>query len=70
MVPDGRGGGASPLSPTRGHLGDEEEEEEEDEFGGQDTLMTRPGRGEAEFSQQDTLVIREEGVSGSGRRRG
>ncbi len=60
----GRGGGASPLSPTRA-LGDEEEEEEEEEFGGQATLVTaRPGKVESEFSQQDTLVIREnQGVS-------
>lgn len=42
-------------------LGDEDEEEEEDEFGGQETLVTaRPPKPEAEFSQQDTLVIRED----------
>ncbi len=57
---DGGRGGASPLSPTRPGLGEDEEEEEEDEFGGQETLITaRPGKAEAEF-QQDTLVIREE----------
>lgn len=56
-----RGGGASPLSPMRGPVGEEEEEEEEDEFGGQETLITaRTGKAESEFSQQDTLVIREE----------
>ncbi len=56
------------MSPTRGQLGDEEEEEEGDEFGGQETLITRSGRAEAEFGGQDTLVIHEEhgeqGVSG------
>ena len=54
-------GGASPLSPTRESvaIGDEEEEEEEDEFGGQETLVTHR-RGDTEFSQQDTLVIRED----------
>ena len=68
---DGGRSGASPLSPTRGQLGDEDEEEEEDEFGGQETLVTaRPVRAEAEFSQQDTLVIREDpGVSGRERER-
>ena len=67
LFPDGVRGGLSPISPTRGGpLGDEEEEEEEDEFGGQETLVTaaRAGRVESEFSQQDTLIIREEqGVS-------
>jgi hypothetical protein len=51
------------MSPTRESaiLGDEDEEEEEDEFGGQETLVTaRPPKAEAEFSQQDTLVIRED----------
>lgn len=70
---DGGRGGASPLSPTRGPLGDEEEEEEEDEFGGQETLITaRTGKVvESEFSQQDTLVIHEEhGVSHSCQQRG
>ncbi len=56
-LPDGGHGAASPLSPMRG---DEEEEEEEDEFGGQETLVTAARAGKAEFSQQDTLVIREE----------
>ena len=42
-------------------LGDDDDEEEEDEFGGQETLVTaRPSKPEAEFSQQDTLVIRED----------
>ena len=52
-----------PMSPTRESavLGDEEEEEEEEEFGNQETLVTaRPAKAEAEFSQQDTLVIRED----------
>ena len=52
-----------PMSPTResAMLGDEDEEEEDDEFGGQETLVTaRPPKAEAEFSQQDTLVIRED----------
>lgn len=52
-----------PMSPTRESaiLGDEDEEEEDDEFGGQETLVTaRPAKAEAEFSQQDTLVIRED----------
>lgn len=60
--PDGRGG-AGPMSPTRESvaMGDEDEEEEEDEFGGQETLVTpRSGKAESEFSQQDTLVIRED----------
>ena len=51
------------MSPTRESaiLGDEDEEEEDDEFGGQETLVTaRPAKAEAEFSQQDTLVIRED----------
>ncbi len=51
------------MSPTResAMLGDDDEEEEEDEFGGQETLVTaRPPKAEAEFSQQDTLVIRED----------
>ena len=42
-------------------IGDDDEEEEEDEFGGQETLVTaRPSKAESEFSQQDTLVIRED----------
>ncbi len=60
LFPDGQGG-ANPLSPTRGH--EEEEEEDDDEFGGGDTLMSAArtaAKAETEFSQQDTLVIREE----------
>ena len=60
--PDSRGV-PGPMSPTRESaiLGDEDEEEEEDEFGGQETLVTaRPPKAESEFSQQDTLVIRED----------
>lgn len=42
-------------------LGDDDDEEEEDEFGGQETLVTaRAAKAESEFSQQDTLVIRED----------
>lgn len=51
------------MSPTRESaiLGDEDEEEEDEEFGGQETLVTaRSAKAEAEFSQQDTLVIRED----------
>jgi len=52
-------GGA--LSPTTSgtSIGEDEDEEEEDEFGGQETMVTgRPGP-TGEFSDQDTLVIRE-----------
>jgi len=59
---DGQGG-ANPLSPSRGHTGEEEEDEDDEEFGGGDTLMSgarAAAKAEAEFSQQDTLVIREE----------
>ena len=54
----GQGGGA--LSPTTSgvSIGEEEDEEEEDEFG-QETLMTGQGGRSGEFSEQDTLVIRE-----------
>lgn len=56
-------GVAGPMSPTRESalIGDDDEEEEDDEFGGQETLITaRPAKAESEFSQQDTLVIRED----------
>ena len=58
--PESRG---AALSPSRESalIGDEDEEEDEDEFGGQETLVTaRPAKVESEFSQQDTLVIRED----------
>ena len=57
----------SNASPVARALGDDEDDEDEEEFGGQETLMTRAGRAEAEFSRQETLVIREDqGVSGWG----
>ncbi len=57
------GGGA--LSPTTSgvSIGEDEDDEEEDEFTGQETLMTGRGGPTGEFSDQDTLVIRE-GQSG------
>jgi len=56
---DGLRAGAAALSPTRGQ--EEEEEEEEDEFGGQETLVTAPPQhAEHEFTQDNTMVIRED----------
>ena len=41
-------------------VGEDEDEEEEDEFAGNETLITpRPGQRDPDFSDQDTLVIRE-----------
>ena len=60
LPPESRG---AALSPSRESalIGDEDEEEEDDEFGGQETLVTaRAAKAESEFSQQDTLVIRED----------
>ena len=55
----GAGGGA--LSPTTSgtSIGEEEDDEEEDEFGGQETLVTGRGAPQGEFSDQDTMIIRE-----------
>ena len=40
---------------------EEEEEEEEDEFGGQETLVTAPPQhAEHEFTQDNTMIIRED----------
>ena len=62
MHSDSRGA-VGAMSPSRESalIGDDDEEEEDDEFGGQETLVTaRPAKAESEFSQQDTLVIRED----------
>lgn len=57
----GAGGQGGALSPTTSgvSIGEDEDEEEEDEFSGQETLMTGQSGPSGEFSEQDTLVIRE-----------
>ncbi len=57
----GAGGGGGALSPTKSgvSIGEEEDDEEEDEFGGQETLVTGRGGPQGEFSDQDTMIIRE-----------
>ena len=56
-------GAAGPMSPSRESslIGDDDEEEEDDEFRVFETLVTaRSAKAESKFSQQDTLVIRED----------
>ena len=51
------------MSPSRESslIGDDDDEKESDEFGVFETLVTaHPAKAESKFSQQDTLVIRED----------
>lgn len=53
----------APPTSTHTHTQgqEDEEEEEEDEFGGQETLVTAPPQhAEHEFTQDNTMVIRED----------